>query len=163
MKQLIKNKTPFIDISAKYGASTSFISSLNHGVYYFDENESYPLCKYYKEDRDYDELIDLLLNSTYSLAKIAELLEMGYSTVKKINAGTLRKGLYPSYPIRKISANEQRANKIKELLLTTNFSNKEIAKMVSASEETVRRIKVGESYYDEKLSYPLKTCNDYSE
>ena len=163
MKQLIKEKTPFIDITAKYGASASFISSLNHGVYYFDETESYPLCKYYKEDKDYDELIDLLLNSTYSLAKIAEMLEMGYSTVKKINAGTLRKGLYPIYPIRKISANEQRANKIKELLLTTNFSNKEIAQMVSASEETVRRIKVGESYYDEKLSYPLKTCNDYSE
>ena len=40
---------------------------------------------------------------------------------------------------------------------------KEIAQIVSASEETVRRIKVGESYYDEKLSYPLKTCNDYSE
>jgi len=29
---------------------------------------------------------------------------MGYSTVKKINAGTLRKGLYPNYPIRKMDA-----------------------------------------------------------
>lgn len=163
MKQLIKDETPFLDITIKYGASASFISSLNHGIYYFDENEEYPLCKYYKEDKDYDELIELLLNSTYSLAEIARMLGLGYSTVKKINAGTLRKGLYPSYPIRKISANEQRANKIKELLLTTSFSNREIAEMVKASEETVRRIKVGECFYDEKLSYPLKPCNDYSE
>lgn len=163
MKQMIKDKVPFLDITAKHGASPSFISSLNHGVYYFNENESYPLCKYYKEDKDYDELIELLLNSTYSLAKIAEMLGIGYSTVKKINAGTLRHGLYPNYPIRKLSASEQRANKIKELLLTTALSNREIAIMTNASEETVRRIKVGESFYDEKLNYPLKACNDYSE
>jgi hypothetical protein len=48
-------------------------------------------------------------------------------------------------------------------LLTTSFTNREIAEMVKASEETVRRIKVGECFYDEKLSYPLKPCNDYSE
>ena len=54
-------------------------------------------------------------------------------------------------------------NKIKELLLTTSLSNREIAEMVKASEETVRRIKVGECFYDKKLNYPLKTCNDYSE
>lgn len=83
------------------------------------------------------------------------MLNMGYSTVKKINAGTLRHGLYPNYPIRKKSAQEQRADKIKELLLTTSFSNKEIAKIVNASEEIVRRIKVGKSFRDDKLIYPL--------
>ena len=83
------------------------------------------------------------------------MLNLGYSTVKKINAGTLRKGLYPTYPIRKKSVNEMRADKIKKLLLTTNYSNLKIANIVNASEETIRRIKIGESFKDEKLSYPL--------
>ena len=82
---------------------------------------------------------------------------MGYSTVKKINAGTLRKGLYPTYPIRTKSANEQRADKIKDLLLNTDFSKIEISQITKASMETVRRVNVGEVFYDNKLSYPLRS------
>ena len=161
VKEKIKQGVPYIDIEKEYNISASFISSINMGVYFYDEKETYPLYKYYKEDKDYDELIDLLLNSEYTLKKISEMLDMGYSTVKKINAGTLRKGLYPTYPIRSKSANEMRADKIKNLLMTTNYGNYEIAKITNSSEETVRRIKIGESFYDEKLSYPLGTCNDY--
>lgn len=101
IKQDIKNGISYFDIERKYNISTAFISSINHGVYFKDDNENYPLYKYYKKNEDYDELIDLLLNSTYSLSKIAEILNIGYSTVKKINEGKLRKGLYPTYPIRK--------------------------------------------------------------
>lgn len=155
LKQDIKQGICYYDLEKKYNISSSFISSINHGVYFKEKDEQYPLYKYYKDDKDYDELIDLLLNSTYSLAEIARMLNIGYSTVKKINAGTLRKGLYPTYPIRQKTANEQRADKIKNLLLTTNLSNHEIANMIGASEETVRRIKIGESFRDNKLSYPL--------
>lgn len=155
LKNEIKQGIPYYEIENKYNISASFISSINNGVYFKDDNETYPLFKYYKEDKDYDELIDLLLNSTYSYSKIAEMLNIGQSTIKKINAGTLRHGLYPTYPIRTKSANEQRADKIKELLLTTSLSNYQIANMVGVSEETVRRIKVGQSFRDDKLSYPL--------
>ena len=155
IKEKIKQGIPYYDIAYEYDISASLISSINHGIYYKDDNETYPLYKYYKDDSDYDELIDLLLNSSYSLATIAEMLDLGYSTVKKINAGTLRKGLYPTYPIRTKTANEQRADKIKQLLLTTSMSNKEIGQMINASEETVRRIKIGETFKDNKLSYPL--------
>lgn len=155
LKQDIKQGIPYYEIENKYNISAAFISSINNGIYFKDSNENYPLFKYYKEDKDYDELIDLLLNSTYSYAKIAEMLNIGQSTVKKINAGTLRHGLYPTYPIRTKSANEQRADKIKELLLTTSLSNNKIAKMVGSSEETVRRIKLGKVFRDDKLSYPL--------
>lgn len=156
VKQKIKDGVPYIDIEEDYNISTAFISSINNGVYFFDENEKYPLYKYYKNDEDYDELIDLLLHSEYSLKYIAEMLEMGYSTVKKINAGTLRHGLYPTYPIRTKSANEMRADKIKNLLMTTKYSNKEIANLTKSSEETVRRINVGICFKDEQLSYPLR-------
>ena len=155
IKEKIKNGIPYYDIECEYNISASFISSINQGIYFKDNNENYPLYKYYKNDNDYDELIDLLLNSEYSLKTISEMLNLGYSTVKKINAGTLWNGLYPTYPIRKKSVNEIRADKIKQLLLTTNKTNKEIAKIVNSSEETVRRIKNGECFKDEQLSYPL--------
>lgn len=155
LKSEIKKGISYYELENKYNVSASFISSINNGVYFRDDNEQYPLYKYYKANEEYDELIDLLLNSTYSLKTIADMLNLGYSTVKKINAGTLKKGLYPTYPIRKKSANEQRADKIKEFLLTTNLSNKEIGSILKASEETVRRIKIGVSFKDESLTYPL--------
>ena len=40
-------------------------------------------------------------------------------------------------------------------LFAEHFSNKEIALMIGASEETVRRVKTGQVFKDEKLSYPL--------
>lgn len=156
VKNKIKQGISYYDIECEYNISASFISSINQGVYFYDEKETYPLYQYYKDDSDYDELIDLLINSTYSLATIASMLGIGYSTVKKINAGTLRNGLYPSYPIRKKTANEQRADKIKELLLNTDMTNAQIANLTGASSETVRRIKVGQVFKDDTLSYPLK-------
>lgn len=159
---LIENKIPFIDLVEKYKVSPSFISSVNHGVYWKDDNLYYPLRKYYKDDKDYDELIDLLLNSDLSYAKIAKALGIGEATVKKINYGTLRHGLYPSYPIRKITPGQRRANKVIELLKTTNLTFNEIAKEIGASVATIERINCGETFYNENEQYPIKTCRDYS-
>ena len=157
IKQDIKQGTPYYEIEKKYNISPSFISGINNGIYFQENNENYPLYKYYKKDEDYDELIDLLLNSYYTLAQIAKMLDMGYSTVKKINAGTLRKGLYPNHPIRKnvSTGNSYRANKIKELLKENKMNKKEIAKMMNVSDETVRRINIGETFFDSNLEYPL--------
>lgn len=152
LKAEILQGVSYYELENKYNISASFISSINHGIYYFDESQTYPLFQYYKKDEDYDELIDLLVNSNLSLSQIAQQLNLGYSTVKKINAGTLRKGLYPSYPIRKIN----RADRIKQKLLTTNMSVKEIAKEIGCSEETVRRINKGEVYFENKYTYPLR-------
>jgi AraC-like DNA-binding protein len=154
---MLKEQIPFIDIETQYKISPSFLSGINHGTYFFDDKLNYPLCRYYKEDKDYDELIDLLINSDLQLSKIAQQLSMGYSTVKKINAGTLRPGLYPTYPVRKITANEIRANKIKQLLLNSNYSKTEISKILHVDLETIRRINIGQSFYDNKLSYPLRS------
>lgn len=156
IKQDIKNGIPYFDIEKKYNVSTSFISNINNGIYFTDNNENYPLYKYYKSDEDYDELIDLLLNSTYSLSKIAEILGIGHSTVKKINEGKLRKGLYPTYPIRKKTIYEQRADKVKELLINTDLTYKEITKITGASDDTIRRIRIGECFKDANLIYPLR-------
>lgn len=156
IKELIKNGTTYYDIQYSYGISASFISAINHGTYFYDENETYPLFKYYKSKEDYDDLLDLLLNSTYSLKKISELLGIGYSTVKKINEGRLRKDLYPSYPIRKTSVYGMRAEKVKDLLINTSLTYAQITELTGASDETIRRIRIGESFRDDNLTYPLR-------
>ena len=35
------------------------------------------------------------------------------------------------------------------------MTKKEIAKLIGVSDETVRRINIGETFYEEKLKYPL--------
>ena len=161
IKSLIKNGTSYYEIEKKYNISTSFISSINNGIYFKDDNETYPLFKYYKNNEDYDELIDLLLNSDYSLTKIAEMLQMGHSTVKKINEGKMRKGLYPTYPIRSKSVYEIKADKVKDLLKYSKLDFNEIAKRANVSLATVQRVNKGESFNDKNCCYPLRTCNDY--
>ena len=90
------------------------------------------------------------------MSDIAKQLNIGYSTVKKINAGTLRKGLYPTYPIRSKSANEMRADKIKDLLLHTKITKTKISEMLDVDLDTIRRINIGQCFKDNNLSYPLR-------
>lgn len=151
----IKKGISFNELSETYGICVSYISMINHGTQFHQENETYPLFKYYKTDEDYNELIELLLNSDLTLKAIAEKLNMGYSTVKKINAGTLRKGLYPTYPIRNATAGKQRAEKIQSMLLE-GASNLEIIQATGVSHSTITRINSGESYKNPLLKYPLR-------
>ena len=60
------------------------------------------------------------------MKEISDLLGIGYSTVKKINAGTLRKNMYPNYPIRKKDIREIRADQIKDALLNTSLTYSQI-------------------------------------
>lgn len=156
IKEEIKKGTPYLELQHKYSISASFLSSLNNGVYFTEKDEEYPLFKYYKANKDYDELIELLIHSTLTLKEIAERLNIGYSTVKKINNGTLRKGLYPTYPIRKITPVQAKANQVKDLLLNTSLTKTEIMKAASVSDETVRRINLGLTHFDAQLTYPLR-------
>lgn len=154
LKDEIKKGQRYSFLMEKYQISTSYISSINHGTYYYNPQEQYPLFQYYKTDNDYQILIDLLLNSELSFKQISEELKIGESTVKKINYGKLRKGLYHTYPIR-TSHQQRKANKIKELLILGK-SNREILLEVDVSLATINRINNGETNFDEKLVYPLR-------
>lgn len=156
LKEKIKQGISYYDLESEFNISPSFISAINTGTYFYSKEENYPLFQYYKKDEDYDELIDLLLNSTLSLKEISDLLGIGYSTVKKINAGTLRKNMYPNYPIRKKDIREIRADKIKDALLNTSLTYSQIIELYGSSKETIRRINIGESFYDDTLNYPLR-------
>lgn len=155
IKKAIKKGTPYSKINEQYGISISHISAINHGKYYFDENETYPLFKYYNNDSETNYIKKLLISSNKPMTEIAEETGMAYSTIKKINSGALQYDPSQSYPLRKESSGKQRADEIKKMLLEKK-SNQEIISITGVSATTIKRINNGTSYYDPQLSYPLR-------
>lgn len=62
-----------------------------------------------------------------------------------------------SYPIRKQNSFQTISEQIKNLLINTDMSFSEIAKLTGKSVATVSRINQGKTYYEEKYSYPLRS------
>lgn len=151
----IKQGVSYQTIGQQYNIGSSYVCMINYGIYFHVDTETYPIKKYYKTNEDYAELVTLLKFSTLSLKEISEKLGIGYSTIKKINAGTLRKGLCNEYPIRKKTVYEISADVIKDLLLH-GASDSEIQQQIPTSTETIRRINIGETHYDANLVYPLR-------
>lgn len=81
---------------------------------------------------------------------------MAESSVKKINYGKMHYDPNLTYPIRKVNGPKAIANQIKELLMNTTDSFAEIAEKCDSSISTVKRINLGQTHYDEELSYPLR-------
>lgn len=155
VKIKIKKGTPYNEIIKQYSISKTFLSNLNYGLYDKKEDEVYPLYKWYKSDDEYELLIQLLLESELSFSEISSYLGVGVSTVKKINYGKLRPGLYKEYPIRKISPQDKKSLIVKDLLINTDYSFKKIMELAGVSDETVRRINIGETH-KENIQYPLR-------
>ena len=156
IKVLLENGLSTKEICEKYNIINSYLSLINNGIYFHDKDRTYPIHKYYKTDQDYEELINLLKYSELSLKEISDKLNIGYSTIKKINQGTLRKGLCSEYPIRNKSVYQIKADRVKELLLNSSYSEAEIMLETGVSQETVRRINKGETHKDDNLIYPLR-------
>lgn len=150
---LKNNNLLYIDICNKYDISMTLVSNINYGNRYFNINEKYPIRKTKKNKEEYSEMINLLENSFLSFSEIGKILNIGESTVKKINYGKLRRDLWDNeYPIRKIS----KSDAIKNLLLDSNYSKKEIMNMTNSSRNTVDRINNGDTHKDNNLNYPLR-------
>lgn len=154
VKQMIIDNIPYAKISEQFDISYTLISDINYGNRYFDPNDKYPLHNNIKDKEEYDELINLLLTTTLTFKEIANQSGFSEATVKKINYGKLRRDLWnESYPIRKI----QKYHIVQDLLLNTNLSAKDICDKAHVSSETVRRINIGETRYNEKYKYPLRS------
>lgn len=152
--EAIKLGWPYEVITKIYGISAGHISNINYGRYYYQENETYPLYKYYKDD-EAAAAIDLLINSNIPMTEIAKQLNLGYSTVKKLNYGSIRYNKDLSYPLRSIDAPTQRADKIKKYL-EEGKSNTEIIQLTGASAQTITRINKGITYKDDNRTYPIR-------
>lgn len=154
IKKDIKSGMSYGDIHTKYGISCGQISNINNGKQYFDENETYPLYKYGKEEQDIAAIKELLICSTKTMKEIAEIYNFAYSTVKKINSGALHHDSNLSYPLR-VDVRKQKAEQIKNLLILGR-SNLEIITEVGTSASTIDRINRGISYRDDRYKYPLR-------
>lgn len=78
--------------------------------------------------------------------------------VKHINDGTSWHEDSLSYPLRPIEKilNDKRADKIIELLQTTNLSHREIAAKVGWSKSAVTMINIGKNHHRDNLDYPIR-------
>lgn len=157
IKKMLKEKQPYDNICKKYAISKTFISSINSGLYFFDETETYPLCPYRIDEDTYNALIEDLELPELTFKELAQKYNLAESTVKKFNYGTLQPGFYKGeYPIRKLTPNKFRALKIIDLLQNTNISKKDIVFLTNSSDETVRKINLGLVHKDNNLDYPLR-------
>ena len=157
IKTLIKQGISYIEIQSQYLISKTFISDINNGKYFFDSTETYPLYRYRISNDIYDALIEDLEKPELTFKELANKYNLGESTIKKFNYGTLQPGYYKGeYPIRKISPQEYKRLLIKDYLLNTNCSKKEIVKLTGTSDETVRRVNIGAVDKDDSLKYPLR-------
>lgn len=157
IKSQIKQGVNYTVLSAKYGISKTFLSDINSGKFFYDENEIYPLFKYRIDDDLYRALIEDLEKPELTFKQLSEKYELAESTVKKFNYGQLRQGFYDGeYPIRKITPEDYKAELIIDLLLNTSMPKKDIVKLVNSSDETVRRINLGLTHHQDELTYPLR-------
>lgn len=152
---LANSDVSYREIEIEYNISATLLSNINHGLRYRDdEHYSYPIRRYYKTGlEEYGELMFLLQHSFLSFREIAEQLNMGESTVKKINYGKLQYDENISYPIRKFDT--RRIKKVHRELMS-NKTWEEVSKSTKTSIKTLQLINVGKLEYVEFLDYPLR-------
>lgn len=100
----LKNNLSLKEVSIKHNLSESFISSINNGNRLYREDEKYPIQNNKIPNEYYLKVINMLINTRYSMAEIARQLNMNRETVRKINNGFQKQvqNLWDKeFPIRK--------------------------------------------------------------
>lgn len=162
IKEEIKKGTSYTEISKKFECSPAFISSINHGLRFFDPDEHYPLNSfhYFNADDIYPQMVALLQDPRYRFKEIAEKLECSYDTVKAFNNGKLQKGKYWSsnYPIRdRYFCDRSRWFQALNLLLTTNIPMRTIGrKICNISDSVMTKLNHGDLLHQEGVEYPIR-------
>ena len=114
IKNEIKSGMIYSEIAKKHGIkSKGFLSMINSGKYYYDENENYPLKLKGCADKSWikDCLRDIIFSSD-SFPMIAKKYNKHSSTISKLAQGRANKQEYLIYPIRShIEENKELFNK----------------------------------------------------
>ena len=100
IKEIQANKK-YKDISKKYGISTGYISMINQGLKWHNEQLSYPLCKKSCSDGAWakDAKHDLIFTDL-THAEIGKKYNKQKSTITALNSGRNRKDNRFKYPLR---------------------------------------------------------------
>lgn len=188
---LSNHKELFIyQIAEQYGISPEAISDINTGKRYYNNNLTYPLrppTQFRKgqitnqkgtlshtskfTEQDVDEIYDLIKNSLISLQEIANMKQVSYTTISKINRGLTYQRENESYPLRKkrsgldsatCKLTQEKIASIREdlrLRLDLNFT--QIGAQYGVSSTTVGKINRGETYRDDSIEYPIRKRKGY--
>lgn len=120
-------------------------------------NENHPMATH---DRDDYEYIKYLLKETnISTKDIAKLTKYNTSSINRINVGELWFDENETYPIRKLQSRigkRERAELIKNDLINTSLTQKQIADKYKVGRTTVTAINNGQNFHDDNLEYPLR-------
>lgn len=105
IKTMIKQGLTYRTIQDKFGIkSPGYISMINSGKYFYDKNETYPLCdkqgKKAQNEAWVEQIRQEILNTSTPLLQIAKKFNKSYATVKNINSGRSHKKEGLTYPLR---------------------------------------------------------------
>lgn len=125
IKEKIKQGISFSEIQKEYDISSAFLSNINYGKYFKDENETYPLYNYvYLEDEKVKEIIYLLKNTDLSYNQIAKKVGVAKKTAENINYGNTSRVKGETFPIRKMDPRVRKAREAIDLLMNTDLTKK---------------------------------------
>lgn len=157
---LLNSKLSRDEIAQKTNLNITFIDHINHGEAWSDTQYTYPLRKFSSKisDEKLKEVIMLLKDDSKSIDDIVNITNIKRYIILSINRGKTHYQKDETYPIKELKMKKEILNKIIHLLSTTNMYYREIAEEVGVQLSTVARINIGESWYDENLSYPIRTA-----
>lgn len=151
------------EIREKYPRLTrSFLSNINIGLNFYNENLTYPLGKnrtrFSKSQQD-DIIQKIKQNVSYSQIQKEYDLSPGY--ISMINSGQRWHRKNESYPlVLKDCADINFGKQSKHDLLFTDLSTRELAKKYNKSKATFTAINVGRNRKDKRFKYPLRTYKE---
>jgi group I intron endonuclease len=155
---LLNTKLSYDEIAEKANLDKRYIQHINHGEAWSNIKYTYPLRKFLNKltNEKVQEIISLLKDESKSIDDIVEITEVKRHTILNINKGKAYIQDSETYPIKELGLKKETLNKIIELLSTTDMYYREIADEVDVSLSIVANINVGESWYNENLSYPIR-------
>lgn len=156
--ELLNTNYTLTEIGEHFGVSYGLIEKINKGQTYKNGNYKYPLRDFTISSDQLDNLYNDLMNSELSYKELGKKYNLSVNQIKSINAGrSWHKDYYP-YPIRRMNfgCDKEIINALKDDLIHTTDSFDILADIYDCSSSTIRRINMGESYYDSKLDYPLR-------
>lgn len=162
----------FVELAKKYNfKSNTSISEFNKGLTYV-RNIEYPIrkdCLNGKLNKqDIKDIINLLKFTYRSFEDIGKQYKVEARTISRINRGIFHRDEKQEYPIRNWKATSsplkltyEEVSEIIRLLLSTNFSLREIAKEFNVEYRDILNIKNGttKAYRRKDLTYPLRNNN----
>lgn len=134
----IINQVPYSQISKKYNISIGYISQINNGTRFHDDNYTYPLAEKICNDDSYVAplLYDLLFTNLSSI-KLGEKYGKAKATITAINVGRNRKNPNYLYPLRdNLQKNQKIYNSLNNIVSTISGET-ESNSSIDTSSETV--------------------------